>query len=198
MIVVDVETTGTEPGKHSLLSLGAVDFSDPAREFYQECRIWDGAHVDPEALTYNGVTEKEITDPAKKSDKETLCDFLEWLKPIEDHTLVGQNVFIDHEFLRHIALRNHLDWPLAKRILDIHSVCYAHMAKRGLVIPLHNHRSDLDSDKICRYVGIPAEEKPHRSPLGGVKWEAEAISRLLYDRPLLPEFKEFPIPWLTS
>ena len=43
MIVVDVETSGMDAYKHSLLSIGAVDFENPVERFYEECRIWDGA-----------------------------------------------------------------------------------------------------------------------------------------------------------
>jgi len=45
------------------------------------------------------------------------------------------------------------------------------------------------------YVGIPAEPKPHNA-LRGAKWEAEVFMRLLYNKNLFPEFKEFEIPWL--
>ena len=38
MIVLDIETTGTDPRFHSIASIGAVDFDEPERgEFYEEC-----------------------------------------------------------------------------------------------------------------------------------------------------------------
>ena len=45
------------------------------------------------------------------------------------------------------------------------------------------------------YVGIPVEPHPHNA-LNGAKQSTEAISRLLYDKKLLPEFDKYPIPWL--
>ena len=39
------------------------------------------------------------------------------------------------------------------------------------------------------------EPKPHNA-LTGAKSHAEVISRLLYDKKLLPEFEQFEIPWL--
>jgi hypothetical protein len=54
MIVCDCEFSGTDPILHSLVSIGAVDFLDPSRQFYAECRIWEGAHVMDEALEVNG------------------------------------------------------------------------------------------------------------------------------------------------
>ena len=48
MIIIDVETTGLDPKKYSIVSIGAVDFKKPMRTFYEECRIWDGAEVSEE------------------------------------------------------------------------------------------------------------------------------------------------------
>jgi DNA polymerase III epsilon subunit-like protein len=61
MIVVDVEASGTNYEKHSIVSLGAVDFDNPENRFYGECHIWDGAHIMEEALEVCGFTETEIT-----------------------------------------------------------------------------------------------------------------------------------------
>ena len=43
-------------------------------------------------------------------------------------------------------------------------------------------------------VVIPEEPKPHNALTGALS-HAEVIARLLYGRKLLPEFKEFEIPW---
>ena len=198
MIIVDVETTGTEPHKHSLLSIAAIDLSDPSRQFYEECRTWEGAHVDLDALVYNGFTTEEIKDQSKKSDQEIVSDFLDWIQPSSEHTLAGQNVFFDRDFLKYTAERYHLNWPLAQRIVDLHSVCYAHMIERGVAPPIKNGHSALDSDSICDYVGLPKEVKPHRSAMKGAKWEAEAFQRLLFNKSLLEEFNKFPIPWISK
>src|SRR5262245_51077658 len=108
MIIVDIESTGTEPHKHSILSIGAIDFSDPSRRFYEECRIWEGAHIDKDSLVYNGFKVEEITDKAKRTDGEVVADFLKWLEPASEITLAGQNVFLDSDFLKYTAARYHL------------------------------------------------------------------------------------------
>ena len=56
MIVTDIETTGTNPDKHSILSIGAVDMNSPDNRFYAECKIWEGAHIDQTALEINDIT----------------------------------------------------------------------------------------------------------------------------------------------
>ena len=65
MIIVDVESSGVDPVKHSLLSIGAIDFLNPKNQFYGECRVWDGAHIMDEALAVNGFTKEQITNKKK-------------------------------------------------------------------------------------------------------------------------------------
>lgn len=100
MIVVDVEASGVSPEKDSLVSVGAVDFSNPARRFYEECRIWDGAHIEDDALAVNGFSREQITDPKKKTDREVVIDFLAWLEQAEEKTLAGGGSYrsISHHF----------------------------------------------------------------------------------------------------
>lgn len=195
MIVVDVEASGTNYEKHSIVSLGALDFHHPENRFYRECRIWEGAHVMEDAMRVNGFSEDEITDPTKESEGDLIREFLAWKEPIEDHTLAGQNVSFDRDFLKAAALRVHENWTLAYRTLDTHTLAYMHMVKRGLVPPLAHNRSGLDLDAVLNYVGIPNEPEPHNALTGALS-HAEVISRLLYDRKLLPEFDQFDIPWL--
>lgn len=181
-----------------MLSIGAVDLVDPSRQFYDECRIWDGAHVMDEALKINGFTEAEIRDPAKKTEGEMVKAFIAWALDSEDRTFAGQNVSFDRDFVKAAAHRaHHTDWPFAHRTIDTHSLCYMHMVKRDIKPPLDpvHHRSALDLDAILVYCGIPEEPTPHNA-LTGASSHAEVISRLLYDKKLLPDFEAFDIPWL--
>lgn len=196
MIVLDVEASGTNPYKHSLVSIGALDFNNPKNQFYAECRIWEGAHVMPEALAVCGFSEAEIRDPNKKSDKEIVEEFLKWKDSVEEHTTAGQNPSFDRDFIMATCERNHLDYPLAFRTIDLHTAAYVHMLKWGIEPPVEHQRSALNSSAIQHYVGIPEEPRPHNA-LNGAKVAAEALSRILRDKKLLPEFKEFEIPWLS-
>lgn len=194
MIVIDIEASGTDPQKHSIVSLGAIDFSDPTRQFYDECRIWEGAHVMDEALLINGFSQEEITDPGKKTEKEVVEAFLAWAYEAEDRTLVGQNVSFDRDFLKAACYRAGLSWDLAHRTVDTHTLAWMHMVKRGLTPPIENHRSALDLDAILVYCGIPEEPTPHNA-LTGAMSHAEVTSRLLYGKKLLPEFEAYQIPF---
>lgn len=197
MIVIDVEASGTEAHIHSLVSIGAVDFSNPENRFYQECQIWEGAHIMDGALEVNGFTEEQITDKSKPSEAEITQHFLEWSQHCADRTLAGQNPSFDRDMVRAAAGRAHLNWDLAYRTIDTHTLCYMHIVKAEGVPPVdaQHRRSSLDLDAILNYCGIPAEPQPHNA-LTGALCHAEVASRLLYDRKLLPEFTQYEIPWL--
>ena len=195
MIIVDTELSGLDADKDSLLSIGAIDMSNPQNQFYGECKIWPGAHVNEEALAVNGFTEEQVEDPQKQTDGELIKAFINWALHCNEHTFAGQNPYLDMLFMRNAAKRYHLDWSFAHRTIDQHSLCFMHMIKKGITPPVFNKRTDINSNIIMEYVGIPVEPHPHNA-LNGAKQSTEAISRLLYDKKLLPEFDKYPIPWL--
>lgn len=197
MLVLDVESSGTNYETHSIISLGALDFDNPDNRFYEECRIWEGAHIMDEALEVNGSTEKDITDPQKQSEGELIQKFLSWAEDIEDRTFAGQNVSFDRDFVKAAVERIGENYTFAYRTIDSHTLCYMHMVKRGIAPPFdkEKHRSALNLDAVLNYTGIPDEPTPHNALTGALS-HAEVIARLLYDKKMLPEFAEFEIPWL--
>jgi DNA polymerase III epsilon subunit-like protein len=200
MLAVDIEGSGTEPHVHSILSVGAVDLADPSRTFYEECRAWEGAKIEDEALTVNGFSREQATDPAKQSEAEVVHKFIAWAQGSADMTFAGQNVSYDRDMLKYATQRaGHTDWPFAHRTIDSHTLAWMHMVKRGLTPPIDTEkkRSALDLDAILVYCGIPEEPTPHNA-LTGAKSHAEVIARLLWDKKLLPEFEKYEIPWLSA
>ena len=184
MIVVDVEASGVDYAVHSIVSVGGVDFSNPTRQLYEECRIWDGARIDDGALAVNGFTKEQILDPNKQTEGELVQKFIPWAMEADDRTLAGQNVSFDRDFLKAAAVRaKHTDYPFAYRTIDTHTLAWMHMVKRGLTPPIDQQkkRSALDLDAVLVYCGIPEEPQPHNA-LTGAKSHAEVISRLLYDK----------------
>lgn len=198
MLIVDVEGTGIGAETHSIVSVGAIDFEHPERQLYEECRIWEGAHVNDEAMLVNGFTKEQVTDPAKQTEADLVHKFAAFAEPMADRTLAGQNVSYDRDILQAAAARaGHTNWPFAHRTIDTHTLAWMHMVKRGLTPPVdaEKKRSALNLDAVLNYCGIPEEPKPHNA-LTGAKSHAEVISRLLYDKKLLPEFEQYDIPWL--
>src|SRR3989344_6373705 len=91
MLVIDVEASGVEAHKHSIVSVGALDLHNPSNRFYEECRVWDGAHIMDDALAVNGFTKEQITDPKKQSEADLVHKFMEWSEGLEERTFAGQN-----------------------------------------------------------------------------------------------------------
>ena len=193
MIVLDVETTGVDARKHSIVSIGAVDFTYPANHFYKECKPFQGADIDPVALAINGFTLEKLSEPERPVLLDIIRDFLAWGKECSDQTLAGMNTFFDRDFLHASTRRFHIEWPFGRRIVDLHSICYSHMMARGERPPMDGQRTGLTNNRILAYVGLPAEPEPHNG-LTGARMEAEAFSRLLHGRPLLQEFETHPLP----
>lgn len=196
MLFVDVEASGIVYEKHSLVSIGALDFSEPEKRFYGECRVWDGAEIMEESLAICGFSEAEVTDRQKQSEAELVQAFLEWSQHLGDRTLAGQNVSFDRDFLKAAAHRAGIAWDLAYRTIDVHTLCWMHMTIHGKKPPVdpQRRRSALDLDAVLHYCGIPQEPHPHNALTGALS-HAEVASRLLYGKNLLAEFSVYPVPF---
>ena len=193
MIVVDVETTGVDSKKNSIVSIGAIDFSNPQNQFYQECRVWEGAEITQQALYINGFTKEQITDQNKMSLEEAVKSFINWAGNIAEQTLAGENPSFDRDFLRDSIEKYKINYLIGHRTIDLHSICYHHYLKKEFRPPIRDSRTDLNLDGILKYSGLPEEPKPHHA-LTGAKMEAEAFSRLIYGKNLLPEFEKYSVP----
>jgi DNA polymerase III epsilon subunit-like protein len=196
MIVLDVESTSLSPITGSMLSLGALDLDEPTNQFYDECRIWDGAHVTDEALAINGFTREEITDTSKKTEAELVAAFIAWAtdRP-KNRILAAQNVSFDLEYVQEACKRAGIECPFGKRTIDTHTLVWLHMTERGLTPPLNESKhSAINLDFALTYCGIPEEPKPHNA-LTGAMCHAEVIARVAYNKNILPEFSSFPIPF---
>lgn len=193
MIVLDIEATGVNYDKHSILSLGALDFDNPENRLYLECQAWEGAHLDPEALKVCGFSKEEATDDTKQTEAQLIAQFMTWADGIEDQTFAGQNVSFDRDFVRTACERAGYNYPFAHRTIDTHSLAYMHHVLHGKEIPFDKRHSALNLDAILNYVGIADEPEPHNALTGALS-HAEVISRLLYNKKLLPEFEQFDLP----
>ncbi len=198
MIVVDVETTGTNPSSHAIVSIGAIEFENPDNQFYIENRITKESVVEPSALQINGLTQEELYDSKKPTLKQAMRSFLTWSESIADKTLGGHNTYFDAGFLRAAAAKLKKDptetiWPFGRRYIDLHSLTYTEFKRRGVMVPLRYGFSGLWSGAIYELLGMPLEPDPHNA-LTGAKMETEAMGRLIHGKNLLSEFKHYPLP----
>lgn len=188
MIVLDIETSNANPYTGSILSIGAVELENPSNQFYGECRLEDGAEVDPRALAVNGFTVEQITDKTKCPAAELLQKFIAWYSSIAERTIGGHNVgYFDLRFLEVACTRYGLGTFGLKdgnyRSIDLHTLGYSEYIRRGMDIPSRDGLSSLSMDSVLALVGLAPEPKPHNA-LNGAKLEAEAIHRILFGKSL--------------
>lgn len=185
MISVDVETTGIFPKENSILSIGAVDMANPDNRFYGECRAWEGAVIEPSALSVNGFSEFSATNPEKKSEADLIVEFVEWVKATEkDPIMCGMNVAFDRDFIRCACERAGIKTPFSYRTVDVHSVAWFYISKLGSRPP-----RALSLNKVLEMIGAGREPEPHNA-LTGAMSSAECISRMLSGKTLFPgEFR---------
>ena len=193
MIVIDLEMSGLDIMKNSILSIGAVDFSKPKSQFYMECRLRNGAEFDPEALKVNGFTNKQIMDRRKPTEEESLKEFFAWMDRSKDRTIGGHNVQFDIRFLKHAMYVYDIDYKISSRCVDTFALTYVSFLKRKVKPPMKDNHADITSNVVFSYCGLDREPDPHNA-LTGAKMMAESMSRLLYGKSIIPEFKGMPVP----
>lgn len=181
MIVVDIETTGMDPKRNSILSIGAVDFDRPDNTFYGECRADVNAEVNPFSLKINGFTRRQISDRKKQSSSELIRSFLGWASGIKDRTLAGDNVWFDIGFLKENLRRMNAKWPFGRKSVELHEIS-PEISNLGWSL-----------DVVLGLVGIPPRDSPHNA-LNDALLEAEAMSRILGGRNLIKSLSRHPIP----
>lgn len=180
IISVDVETSGLDPAKHSILSIGAVVLSSDHEEraYYGSCKMWDGAEYAERALEVNGFTIEEITMPSKKTEAQLINDFFYWVKEqkeggTEHAILLGHNPDFDKDFIFAASERAFVKPPFSFRTIDVHSVAYMHFLKMGKEIS-----ERLTLDNILRRMNLPAEPKPHNA-LTGARCNIDVVKGIL-------------------
>jgi len=192
MIVVDIETSGLDPAKHGILSIGAADFKYPNNFFYAEPRLEEKKEIDPVALKINGFVGEDVKNNNKKPLNEVLHDFNVWLTGIKNLTLAGQNPSFDAGFLKLAFEENGFYWPFGHRHIDLYSVAISTYLKKGFDVPEKSGRYMVDLDSILWSVGLEKRGGIHNG-LMDAKLEAEAFSRLIHTKNWSKEFSGFPV-----
>jgi DNA polymerase III epsilon subunit-like protein len=196
MIAVDVEATGLDAERNSIVSIGAVDLDDLTNQFYEECRIWEGAEINEAALEVTGMSREEIGEGSgKQSEEDLVKNFIAWAtdRPMT-FTFVGQNPRFDSFFVEAACKRAGIEFPFPHRTIDTHTLCWKHHLDRGIAPPVDNRRSAINLDYALNYCGLPGEPKPHNALTGALS-HAEVFMRLVYTKKALPEFFAYDIPW---
>lgn len=164
-IVVDVETSGLIPGKHQIVSIGAV-CSKTNETFYGECRIYEYDEYSQSALDINGFTIEQINDTSKMTPYQLYQKFIKWCNG-RSNLLAGHNIgSFDIQFLKTLCNRTKSKkWPFKYQYLDTHSLAFGYFGE------------SVGLETICDKLVIEREPKPHNA-LNGAKVELECILEL--------------------
>mgnify|MGYP006266430047 CR=1 FL=1 len=168
ILVVDIETTGTDPQKHSIVSIGAVHPAS-SEEFYIECRMLPDREVMDAALMVNGFTREQCNDESKTTAQNAYFKFLTWAKYMHPKPLLaGQNIgSFDSKFLENLHnLTTNEKWPFGYRSIDLHSLSFAVSGE------------SLTLDEAGISIGLGPEQKPHNA-LNGAKYSAMVLQAML-------------------
>jgi DNA polymerase III epsilon subunit-like protein len=193
MVIVDLETSGLNPQKNSIISIGAVNFFKPDQTFYGECRIRSGSLIDEKSLIIAGFTAEQCQDTQKQSESDLIKKFLNWLTEQENQTIAGQNPHFDLSFLNMARKASKIEFVFGFRTVDLHSVAFAKYLEVDIEIPLRNQRTDINLDTILEFCGLPERVGSHNA-LEDSLLEAECFSRIIYGENLIEKFNTFEIP----
>jgi DNA polymerase III epsilon subunit-like protein len=203
-IVMDLEMSGLNMTKCGIWQIGAIDLNT-MEEFLEEGRIDEEDIVEKEALVVIGKTEEELRDKNKRSQKELLEKFFDWINERQTRTFLCQNPQFDVAWLGIRTQKYGLKKPYNYRTFDLHTIAQiAHLNIFGNFL-FESRGSKMSLGKIIDISGmkderiqvisgeVEKEGKPHNA-LSDCKLTAECFSRIVYGKNLFDEFAEFDIP----
>lgn len=175
LIIIDIETSGTNPFRHEILAIGLVPFDDnlPPAEIYirpmeiEEIKWTDFAQKNFEH--FREVWEKKAISPDEAC--AAITQYLTTTFSGQTVTSVGHNIGFDVAFLRKLAFQSGQDQiaGLSHRVVDTHTLLYI-LAKSGK-IPIEA----VSSNGAFKYFGINIDEKDRHTAIG----DAMATRKLL-------------------
>lgn len=193
MIVLDIETSGLSPEKNGIWQIGAIDLTNPENYFLEECRIDDEDEVSDGGLEIGGVTEEQIRNKSKQSQKELLIRFFDWMNSVDFKNCICQNPQFDLVFISLKARKYNLIPTFHHRAFDMHSMAQMkYFDVKGTFLILEGI-SKMSLKEILEFCGMRDSRGAHNA-LEDCKLTGECFSRIVYGKNLFEEYKEFEIP----
>jgi DNA polymerase-3 subunit epsilon len=167
--VLDCETTGLDPQRHRIVSIGAIAVVEGQIDLGDRCEAMLRVRFNTAATLVHGITRSETRDALDESD--ALAVLLDYLR---DGVIVGHH--IDHD-LRMIdaALARYGDERLHNRHLDTGELMRL-LLDEGAFGP-DATLTDHSLDGLCRFFGILPYDR-HTAP-GDAFLTAAILMRLL-------------------
>jgi len=193
MIVFDTEFSYSDFVKGGIFEIGAVDFENPKRKFFGQCRIDDDNIISQEAMQITGMTEEKLRDKKKMSQKDLIKKFLAWCDKSKTKNFMGHCIHIDFGHIVSKARKYNIAYDFHWRAYDLHSMASQKYLEINGKLLIKNNRSDMSLSKILEFCGMKDNRKIHNA-LEDAKLTAECFSRIVYGKNLIKEYRIFPLP----
>jgi len=180
-VSVDIETTGTDPTRHGIVSIGAQTFWTD-RTFYRELIVPDWCEYDPDAMRVNGEDETAVRarkEPEYTKVVHALVELLTWCAQHDVGVIVGKNPDFDHRFLLRNWEREGQSRDAFNKILTYRTIDWS-----DFIIPLylwHGHtipKEGLGNIDLSRFMSMPDEAQPHVAS-AGAQYNINCVKRIL-------------------
>jgi len=168
-VVLDSETTGLDPRRDKLITIGAVAVIDGEILLEDSIEVMCQLDYNRASVTVHGITRDETRDALP--EKEALALFLDYLK---DGIIVGHHIGHDITALN-VAYEKHAGIELRNRSLDTMDLAL-HLSDDG-AFANRDMSQGFDLDGLCEMFNVP----PHdRHTAGGDAYiTAQVFLRLL-------------------
>ena len=168
-VLLDSETTGLDPRKDRIISIGAVVVEDNEIRLDDSFEALLKVAVNTSAVTVHGITREESLRGV--DEPEALLQFLAYLK---DGVIVGHHIAHDVECFN-VACERHFGFRIRNRSLDTMALTL-HLERDGAFAG-EEPISQFSLDALCERFGVVPHDR-HTAP-GDAFLTAQVFLRLL-------------------
>ena len=164
-VAFDCETTGLDPQRDRLLSIGAIKFSTDRIFINQSIELFiKQENIDEKSVAIHGILPQDAAD-AHLSEKQAIIEFLRF---IENATLVGHHINFDKAMINQALRRMHLG-KLKNKTRDTN-----HLFKKKYHYPIEQN---ISLDNLCNTFSVKTSNR--HTALGDAYLTAINFQRLL-------------------
>ena len=201
MIVLDIETRGTDFYKSGIWQIGALEFENPQNTFLEEARIDNEDQIvnipGDKRTVYEitGLKDEDFRDKRKQSQKKLIQNFFNYVKNLKAiKNCICQNPAFDLGIINIKAGKYGLGKiPFHHRSFDLHTYAQEKYKEIHGKFLIKDDHSDMGLSNILEFCGMKDNRKKHNA-LEDCKLTAECFSRLVHGKPLFPEYSQFKVP----
>ncbi|HET7011109.1 MAG TPA: 3'-5' exonuclease [Anaerolineales bacterium] len=125
-ISIDIEASGSHPGRYAMLSLGACSVVDPSSTFYAELQPTT-LEFEPEAMAVHGLSLEHLQKEGMAPD-QAMTAFADWIRQQAPSgyppVFVAYNAVFDWMFVTEYFFRSLGRNPFGHTALDIRAVYF--------------------------------------------------------------------------